>query len=114
MRTFSDSDTFENMYGKARCINEAVTHDKEKREVCVSLCNYSQEAREVELELRSFGCLKAAEYVRMTNSDLAATNGFDHPDTVKPEEMDVPAVKDGSLVSLTLAPMSWSFLRFTY
>ena len=114
VRTFSDTDTFENMYGTARYINEAVTHDREKREVCVSLCNYSQTAREVELELRSFGALKAKEYVRMTNSDLGAVNGFDHPDTVKPELLDVPAVKDGSLVSLTLAPMSWSFLRFTY
>ena len=114
VRTFSDSDTFENMYGTARTINEAVTHDMAKREVCVSLCNYSQETREVELELRSFGDLKAKEYVRMVNPDLDATNGFEHPDTVKPEELDVPNVKDGSLVSLSLAPMSWSFVRFEY
>ena len=102
------------MYGTARTINEAVTHDMAKREVCVSLCNYSQETREVELELRSFGDLKAKEYVRMVNPDLDATNGFEHPDTVKPEELDVPNVKDGSLVSLSLAPMSWSFVRFQY
>ena len=114
VRTFSDSDSFENMYGSARTVNEAITHDAKNRTVCVSLCNYAQEAREIELELRSFGNLKAAEYAEMTSSDLFATNGFDHPDTVVPHDKELPSVKDGSLVSLTLPPMSWSFLKFTY
>ncbi len=113
LRTFSDSDVFENMYGTARYINEAVSHDKNTRSVSVSLCNYAQEAREVELELRSFGDLHAAQYLEMTNSDLLATNGFDHPDEVKPHENELPCVKDGK-VTLKLPAMSWSLVTFKY
>ena len=102
------------MFGQARYINEAVTHDKTKREVCVSLCNYAQEARAAELELRSFGDLRAAEYIEMTSSDLFAVNSFDRPDAVVPQEKELPSVKDGSRVSLTLPAMSWSFLKFRY
>ena len=111
VRTFSDSDTFENQYGKARYLNEAVNFDPETRTLVVSLCNYAQEKRGVELELRSFGELKAKEYVEMTSSDLGAVNGFG-AENVAPHEKDLPAVKDGSRVSLVLPPMSWSYLRF--
>ena len=114
VRTISDSDCFENMYGEARYVNEAVTHDREKREVCVFLCNYAQKSRDVELELRSFGKLAACDYVEMTSSDLFAVNGFDHPDTVVPHKKDLPTVRGGSKVSLRLPAMSWSFLKFTY
>lgn len=114
VRTFSDSDTFENMYGAARHINEAITHDAENRTVCVSLCNYAQEARDVELELRSFGDLHAMEYIEMTHTDLGATNGFSHPFDVLPHERELPAVKEGSRMSLTLPAMSWSFLKLKY
>ncbi len=113
LRTFSDSDTFENMYGTARYINEAINHDRARRTVCASLCNYAQEAREVELELRSFGELRAKSYVELSHPDLLATNGFDHPDDVVPHEKDLPAVRDGK-VTLTLPAMSWSFLIFEY
>ena len=113
VRTFSDSDTFENMYGAARYINEAVNHDRKKKTVSVSLCNYAQEAREVELELRSFGDPKAAEYVEMTHTNLFATNGFDRPGEVVPHEKELPKVKDGK-VTLTLPAMSWSFVTFKY
>ena len=113
LRTFSDSASFGTMYGKARYINEAVSHDKNTRTVCVSLCNYAQEACETELELRSFGDLAATGYLEMTHSDLFATNGFDHPDTVVPNEKDLPQVKQGK-VTLTLPAMSWSLVTFRY
>ncbi len=113
LRTFSDSASFGTMYGKARYINEAVSHDKNTRTVCVSLCNYAQEACETELELRSFGDLAATGYLEMTHSDLFATNGFDHPDTVVPHEKDLPQVKQGK-VTLTLPAMSWSLVTFRY
>ena len=113
LRTFSDSDTFANMYGRARYINEAVSHDRATRTVTVSVCNYAQEAREVELELRSFGDLKPTGYIEMAENDLDATNGFTHPDDVKPHGKDLPGVKDGR-TALTLPPMSWSLLTFRY
>ena len=114
VRAISDSDTFENMFGSARYINEAVTHDAKKREVCVSLCNYAQEAREVSLELRSFGDLRAAEYLEMTSPDLFAVNTFDAPEAVVPHARELPEVKDGSRAALKLPAMSWSFLKFVY
>ncbi len=113
VRTFSDSDTFANMYGRARCINEAVTHDADSRTVCVSLCNYAQEKREVRLELRSFGDLRAVEYVELANADLGAVNGFGS-ERIAPAQKDLPSGKDGARVTLTLPPMSWSFLKFAY
>ena len=112
VRTFSDSDTFENVYGEGRYINEAVNYDRKTGTVVVSLCNYAQEQREVELELRSFGKLKATEYVEMTSADLDAVNGFGI-ERVVPQERELPSVKEGSRVMLTLPPMSWSFLKFT-
>ncbi len=111
VRTFTDSDRFQTMYGGARSINEAVNFDPETGSLVVSLCNYSQEKREVALELRSFGELKAEEYLEMTSGDLDAVNGFG-AEQVKPIERELPAVKDGSHVSLVLPPMSWSYLRF--
>ena len=114
VRTISNTDYFENAYGSARCINEAVTHNRKKREVCVFLCNYAQEARETELELRSFGSLNASEYIEMTHTDLFAVNGFDRPDEVVPHAKSLPKIKDGSKVTLKLPAMSWSYLKFTY
>ncbi len=113
VRSISTSDKFENMYGEARYINEAVTHDAQKREVCLFVCNYDQSAREVEAELRSFGDLKAVEYVEMTHSNLFATNNFSHPNDVVPHNKDLPAVKDNK-VELKLPAMSWSYLKFRY
>ncbi len=113
VRTFSDSARFESMFGPARYINEAVNYDREKGTVCVSVCNYAQSDAETEIELRSFGALKAEEYYEMTNADLAAVNTFASPDTVLPQKKDLPAVKDGSRVSLRLPAMSWSFLKFS-
>ena len=114
VRTFSDSDAFENKHGTAHYINEAITHDKEKREVCVFVCNYDGAPREVELELRSFGELKAKEYVEMTHQNLLAVNGFERPNEVVPHEKELPTVKDGSRACLKLPPMSWSYLKFCY
>ncbi len=113
VRTFSDSDKFGSMYGAARCINEAVNFDKTGKTLCVSLCNYAQEAREAELELRSFGDLKATEYIELTNADLGAVNTFESPEAVVPHQRELPAVKEGSRLSLTLPAMSWSFLKFS-
>ncbi len=113
MRTFSDPDLFGTKYGSAREINESVTHDGARRSVCVSVCNYAQEDREAEIELRSFGDLRAVEYVEMTDPDLFAVNGFGK-EKVVPHEKALPDVKDGSRVILRLPAMSWSFLRFTY
>ncbi len=111
VRTFSGSDTFDCMYGKARAVNEALNFDPKTNTLAVSLCNFAQEAREVELELRSFGDLKALEYVEMSSSDLDAKNTFGR-ETVLPLPRELPTVKDGSIVRLTLPPMSWSFLKF--
>ncbi len=112
LRTFSDSDVFGNMFGKARFINEAVTHDRANRRVCVSLCNYDEEAREVELELRSFGEPEAVEYVEMTSLDLDAVNGFG-AEKVKPHRKELPEMEAGRTF-LTLPALSWSFLILQY
>ncbi len=114
VRSISDSDRFDNMFGEARTVNEAITHDREKREVCVSLCNYGQSAREIELELRSFGILQPKEYAEMTSSDLFAVNSFENPENILPHEKDLPAGMDGSRFTLNLPAMSWSFLKFSY
>ena len=114
VRTFSDSDSFASRYGQAKYINEAITHDRENRRVCVSLCNYSQSKREVELELRSFGALKAVRHVQMCESDLGAVNSFTQPERVTLKEMELPAVKGGSKAVIKLPALSWSFLEFIY
>lgn len=113
MRAISDTDTFATKYGSARCINEAITHNKEKREVCISVCNYAQEDCEVSFELRSFGSLRATEYLEMTSSDLFAVNGFDAPENVVPHERELPSVKDDHM-TLRLPAMSWSFVKLCY
>lgn len=113
VRAISDTDAFATKYGSARCINEAITHNKEKREVCISVCNYAQEDREVSFELRSFGSLRATEYLEMTSSDLFAVNGFDAPENVVPHERELPSVKDDHM-TLRLPAMSWSFVKLCY
>ncbi len=114
VRAISDSDTFATMYGSARYVNAAITHDRKKREVCVFLCNYDGEAREAELELRSFGALRASEAVVLSHTDLGAVNTFASPETVVPVQAELPVVEGGSRVLASLPPMSWSFFKFEY
>ena len=65
------------------------------------------------LELRSFGALRAAEYLEMASNDLFAVNSFDAPETVVSHERELPSVKDDRL-TLRLPAMSWSFLKLNY
>lgn len=113
VRTFSDSARFENMHGRARVINEAVTHNDGRREVCAFLCNYSESAETVALELRDFGDLQCAEFVSMESADLDARNTFAAGEKVCPVQKETVPVKGGA-VEVQLAPMSWNFLRFSY
>lgn len=114
VRSISTAGTFESAYGSARLINEAVTYNAEKREVCVFLCNYAQEAEEIELELRSFGDLRCAEFVCMADNDLDAANTFAEPEAVVPSVCEPVSVKEGSKALFSVRPMSWNFLRFVY
>ncbi len=114
IRSITTSGSFDSMYGKARLVNEAVTHDASKREVCVFLCNYGQSPEEIELELRSFGDLVCREYVCIAGNDLDAANTFSSPDAVVPEQREPLAVKDGTKAQLRADAMSWNFLRFSY
>lgn len=114
IRTISTSGKFDNMYGSARLINEAVTHNAEKREVNVFLCNYAQSAQDIELELRSFGDLTCKERVEIANNDLDAANTFARPDAVLPRQLDPVSVSSGSKAEVRLSPMSWNYLRFGY
>ena len=114
IRTISTSGKFDNMYGSARLINEAVTHNAEKREVNVFLCNYAQSAQDIELELRSFGDLTCKARVEIANNDLDAANTFACPDAVLPRQLDPVSVFSGSKAEVRLSPMSWNYLRFGY
>ena len=114
IRSISTSDTFDSAYGRARLINEAVTHDAAKKEVCVFLVNYGQSAADIDLELRSFGALSCKEFVSIENNDLDIKNTFASPDAVVPEQREPVPVKDGCRVAVRVAPMSWNFLKFTY
>ena len=114
IRSISTSDTFDSAYGRARLINEAVTHDAANKEVCVFLVNYGQSAADIDLELRSFGALSCKEVVSIENNDLDIKNTFASPDAVVPEQREPVPVKDGCRVAVRVAPMSWNFLKFTY
>ncbi len=114
VRSISDCALFDNRFGKARRINEAVTHNAAAREVCVFLCNYSESAEEVELELRSFGDLACEEFVSMHSADMGACNTFAAPEAVLPVQNEPVAVKGGGRADVRLQPMSWNFLRFRY
>ena len=114
IRSISTGGTFDSAYGSANLINEAVTHNPEKREVCVFLCNYSQGAEEIELELRSFGDLKCSEFTVMESNDLTLSNTFARPDAVKPESREPVAVSGEGKAEFRVGPMSWNFLKFTY
>ena len=111
--SISDCRTFDNFYGEAKRINEAITHDAQERQVCAFVCNYSENAEDVELELRSFGDLRCEEFVTMQSADLGAINTFDDPARVVPVPQEPCAVCDGK-AEVRLAPMSWNFLRFRY
>lgn len=113
MRSITECGTFSSKRGDARLLNEAVTHDAEKRQVCVFVCNYGQETADVDLELRSFGDLTCREFVSMENNDLGAFNTFADPERVKPVLRE-PVPVQGDRAAVRLAPMSWNFLRFEY
>ena len=54
---------FGSKYGLVNDISCSVTHDNEKKEVCVFMVNYNAGAYDLEIELRSFGRFSCIENI---------------------------------------------------
>lgn len=98
----------------ANAINTAITHNSEKREVCVFVCNYLENKENVQLELRSFENLSCVQFVSMESEDLSLTNTADNSERIKPfEKAPISISKDG-IAEVELNGYSWNFLKFVY
>ncbi len=104
----------EGAHRTANAINTAITHNPEKREVCVFVCNYLKNKEKVQLELRSFGNLSCVQFVSMESEDLSLTNTADNPERIKPfEKAPISMSKEGT-AEVELNGYSWNFLKFSY
>ncbi len=98
----------------ANALNVCVTHNEEKKEVCLFVCNYSCNAEKASVELRSFGNLKCVEFKCMENSDLSAANTADNMFAIQPFDKALPQVSEGGNVNVEFGAYSWNYLKFTY
>ncbi|MBQ9481132.1 MAG: alpha-N-arabinofuranosidase [Clostridia bacterium] len=114
LKTITACDRIEGGNRDADSLNVCVTHNREKREVCVFACNYAGEDRDTTIELRSFGKLKCARFVMMNGEDISLTNTAAEPERVVPREASPVEVYDEGKADLTLKKHSWNFIKFTY
>jgi alpha-N-arabinofuranosidase len=80
--------------------------------VTLFLVNRDQrEELTLDVDLRAYPALTAAEHTAIYDADPDAVNTADQPDRVIPRRLDPPVVADGR-VSVTLPALSWNLLRF--
>lgn len=107
----------ERIYGtekSANSLNVSITHNEEKREVCVFICNYLGTEQDVLLELRSFGQLKCIENVIIQYDDLSLTNSNEDADKVKPSIEEPIDISLEGTANLLIKRFSWNFMKFKY
>lgn len=98
----------------ANSLNAAITHNSEKREVCLFACNYAEKDETVQLELRSFGELTCTSFVSLECDDLSLTNTASNPERIKPFEKTPVAISGDGKAEVVFRKYSWNFLKFTY
>ena len=114
LRSVVSCDKVQGSARTANALNVTVTHNEEKREVCVFACNYSDQDDVVEMELRSFGNLRCTEFVSLESDDLAITNTADHPENIQPIYKDAVEVFETCKANVPMKAYSWNFLKFEY
>jgi alpha-N-arabinofuranosidase len=110
LMTISECDEFDSKFGKVKELSQSVIFDEDANSLAVFVCNYSQDAIEAEIELRSFGDLEIIEHVVLDGADLKAINDFENPSRVTPKNVDLGAIKD-SKAFINLSPLSWNMIR---
>ncbi|NDV00396.1 alpha-N-arabinofuranosidase [Pseudoroseicyclus tamaricis] len=89
----------------------AGVHDGDAGSVTFFAINRNgSEPLEVELSLERFGTPKSASHTLIRHDDLEATNTMEAPDTVVPQEGSGAKI-DGSTLSMTLPPYSYSMIK---
>ena len=88
------------------------TFDEDNGEVAVFITNLDmEEGVSVELELNSFGELKAIEMNELYHDDPYAINSFDNEFNVVPANIPL-SDPEGGKVTVDVKAHSWNFLRF--
>jgi alpha-N-arabinofuranosidase len=109
LTTINTSPCFGSRHGEAKFVSDSVVACDDGS-VSVFCVNYAPNAVDAEIELRSFGALKAVGHQVLSGSDLSAVNDFRNPDAVKPAEREPAAFKDGAM-NVKLPAMSWNMIR---
>ena len=84
LKSSNDSGYFDSIFGKVQEINQAVTFNKEKSELSIFACNYSNEDKEISIDLSSFGDVELINSQTMHRDNLFEVNDFNHQE-IKPD-----------------------------
>lgn len=103
---------FSSKHGEVAYVSEAVTVNETKREIAVFLVNYAQEKMEIELELRSFGEVKAFDHQMIHHENIEIKNTFEE-EHIKFIKGELPEVHH-AMTTMMLAPLSYHVYRFKY
>jgi len=109
VRSYNDSEEFDSWYGRSKRINQAITYDEKKKEICCFICNYDSEETEINIDLSSFGDVQISESKTMFNKDLFAINTFESKDKTIPVEL--VAQTKNNVVSIATKPYSYNYLK---
>ncbi len=112
LKAITECGRFTSRYGSANIVSESIVHDGKNNAVSVFLCNYSDKAADVDLEIRGFENLKAAEFYCMSGNDIKLKNTIERPGAVKPVSKDLPAVKNGKC-NIKIPAFSWNMVKFS-
>lgn len=99
-------------YTDVPVIDTVAVWDGEKGGLTVFAVNRGKEPLLLQMDLRDFGGLAAAEHIEMRHERLDAVNTADRPDEIAPRPGSGITVRDGRAES-QLQPFSWNVLRFS-
>ena len=99
-------------FGAVSQLDATATLDPDTGDLAVFAVNRSlHEPLELDIDVRALPGLRGTQHVRIAGP-VDQVNTKDAPNTVSPEQLAVPEVRDGHL-RLRLEPASWSMLRAT-
>jgi alpha-N-arabinofuranosidase len=99
-------------YGEVPSVDAVATYDEQRGRLVVFVVNRSTAAVPLELDLRAFPGLGAAQRISLAEDDPSIGNTADAPDRVCPRTEKMPAL-DGGRAAVLLPPVSWHALSFT-
>lgn len=101
-------------HGEIPIVQAAATYNEEDKTISIFALNCDQDEDTVfVISPKSFGDVNMIEHMVLDGNSLDETNTFEHPDQVKPRNIEMWDRKEGN-IRVELPRMSWNMIRLSY